>query len=774
MRRIKVRHFLLLLFVFVIASAAMTGCGLIGSRKKATTLAKIDTNTIYTRIKSPLDKILESGKESNDADSTVTDASGDELLDDMGAERFNFIATQAANDRYYVLYSDLEDADNVFLCSFDQKGEKELTVAIPSTEDGSITHFCVMPDGSLILLDNCYDSKKDVFVRQMGRYTVENQDKPALKEVWKITVSDKEDFYPAGLVSTEKEIYILTETEVIIYDSKDGAENRKSDLPGNFYGNICKTPDDKILLVGGDSAGTVSYTMDPASGKYEENKYETPGNFFADASASGIGQYDFFLSDATGIYAFKSGVPKPVKVFDYMASDLEVESLLGFSFLNADTALLMYYNMDFGSEAALFKKAGEKQGDKVALSIACTYADSNLSRAIVNFNKKSERYRIVLKEYPYDNEGNNTLNMEIAAGNIPDMLCVSEDMPVESYAAKGMFVDLEPMFSKDEKISENDYLDNVINASRIDGKMYFISPAFNVIGLIGKKKDFGNTKGVTTAQIEQMIKERGLSYDTAMGVTSRESMLSWVMFCAMDEYVDWDRGTCSFGSESFINLLTFCKKFPKKINYDNVDWSKLEAAMREGKQLVRDGYIYSFDSYMMERYGYVGDEIVFMGYPGNGENGPVIQNELAVAIMRNSDHPEGCWEFLREFYLDGYQQSIDNAFPVSTDALQKLAEKAMNPKVYTYTDENGKQVSEPETLAVSLNGKELKLPVPVQEDIDHVMTILRSLENKASVDSKITEIVNEESGAYFAGQKGAEETADIIQSRVKVYISETK
>ena len=54
------------------------------------------------------------------------------------------------------------------------------------------------------------------------------------------------------------------------------------------------------------------------------------------------------------------------------------------------------------------------------------------------------------------------------------------------------------------------------------------------------------------------------------------------------------------------------------------------------------------------------------------------------------------------------------------------------------------------------------------------MGILRSLKMKTSVDSKITEIINEESSAFFAGQKSAEETADIIQSRIKVYINETK
>jgi sugar (pentulose or hexulose) kinase len=85
------------------------------------------------------------------------------------------------------------------------------------------------------------------------------------------------------------------------------------------------------------------------------------------------------------------------------------------------------------------------------------------------------------------------------------MLCVSEDMPVESYAAKGMFVDLEPMFSKDEEIAARDYLDNVINASRIDGKMYFISPAFNVIGLIGKGEKRENIAYAVVHSIVQKV-----------------------------------------------------------------------------------------------------------------------------------------------------------------------------------------------------------------------------------------------------------------------------
>ena len=42
--------------------------------------------------------------------------------------------------------------------------------------------------------------------------------------------------------------------------------------------------------------------------------------------------------------------------------------------------------------------------------------------------------------------------------------------------------------------------------------MHFVVPAFNVIGLIGKKKDFGDTVGVTLSPIEKMIKKIVLDF----------------------------------------------------------------------------------------------------------------------------------------------------------------------------------------------------------------------------------------------------------------------
>lgn len=73
-----------------------------------------------------------------------------------------------------------------------------------------------------------------------------------------------------------------------------------------------------------------------------------------------------------------------------------------------------------------------------------------------------------------------------------------------------------------------------------------------------------------------------------------------------------------------------------------------------------------------------------------------------------------------------------------------------------------------------LNGKQIRMPRPQQKDIDEVMRILENAHARMMIDENISRIINEETGAFYAGQKTAEETADIIQSRVSVYIRETK
>lgn len=103
-----------------------------------------------------------------------------------------------------------------------------------------------------------------------------------------------------------------------------------------------------------------------------------------------------------------------------------------------------------------------------------------------------------------------------------------------------------------------------------------------------------------------------------------------------------------------------------------------------------------------------------------------------------------------------------------------MAEKAMQPKTYTYTDENGEEITQEYNNELYIKGRSVTIPIAQQKDIDEVTRMIENTDSRAMIDQNISNIINEESGAFFAGQKSAEETAGIIQNRVSVYIGEIR
>ena len=59
-----------------------------------------------------------------------------------------------------------------------------------------------------------------------------------------------------------------------------------------------------------------------------------------------------------------------------------------------------------------------------------------------------------------------------------------------------------------------------------------------------------------------------------------------------------------------------------------------------------------------------------------------------------------------------------------------------------------------------------------QEEIDGIRHLIESARPLSWESEEIYAIIGEESASYFAGQKSADETAKIIQSRVQIYVSE--
>ena len=89
-----------------------------------------------------------------------------------------------------------------------------------------------------------------------------------------------------------------------------------------------------------------------------------------------------------------------------------------------------------------------------------------------------------------------------------------------------------------------------------------------------------------------------------------------------------------------------------------------------------------------------------------------------------------------------------------------------------YYDENGEKVEYDDVYFVG--GTEIKIEPMKKEKAKALVEKMERIENALCYDAEISKILEEELAPYFEGQKGAQEVADIIQSRIGVYVKENR
>ena len=137
------------------------------------------------------------------------------------------------------------------------------------------------------------------------------------------------------------------------------------------------------------------------------------------------------------------------------------------------------------------------------------------------------------------------------------------------------------------------------------------------------------------------------------------------------------------------------------------------------------------------------------------------------------------WSFLRTLLLPGEDEAFFGAFPASRPAFERLIQESMETEYAR--DENGDLITgadgEPilENTAIAIvDGRMIVMGPATQEDVDLVTALYEATDRLSGRDEQIWRIVQECAASYFAGDKGAEETAQAIQSRVELYLGERK
>ncbi|MCM1125990.1 MAG: extracellular solute-binding protein [Lachnospiraceae bacterium] len=719
---------------------------------------------------------------------------------DLSVNRYNSTSVIRSGDEFLTFEYDWPEDGGLYQIYFGrltEDGTKEELFQLSGEEDGGYNN--ITSDGSNIYLIN----NKYYYTGEIDEETGEEISEGEYMDEYylvKLTMSGDEVFSMLlngvpelakleeeqgwfnayGMFIVDEKLYISCNGIYACFD-KEGNFQKLMGTPGEESefnsANLIPLADGRVAAAVYEENGVAVALADMENGTIGEKTLLPGANGYSFYAGHG---YDLYITDNTGMYGYNIGDADKTKLLDYVDSDMAVWNISNVMAINEKEFYGSYDDLESGeSQFARFTKVPPSEvKDKKVLTLAMAYTDWGVRQEVIKFNKENDEYRISIQDYStmYADEadysaGVTRLNADIASGRAPDLLLLDESMPVESYMSKRLFEDLKPYIEKDEDLDINNFMPNIVEAFSEDGKLYILVPSFSINTLIAKTSDVGPERGWTVQEAVDLwdSKPEGTEF---LDACTKTEIMGYCMRMANSQFINPKTGKCNFNSDEFIKMLEFINRFPDNLDenyYTDIDWEVHDAQWRTGKVLLSYGYISDFRDFHYSEKVTFGEDVTMIGFPSSDGDGSIIVPNNELAMSSKSAYKEGAWEFLRTFITDEYQSDL-YGFTLSIKELEKRAEEATQ-KPY-YEDENGNKVEYDDT--VFIDGVEITIPPMTRQEADEFMEQLYSFKQISRNDNALSQIIDEEAAAYFAGQKSAKDVAGIIQSRAQVYVNETR
>ena len=791
-------------------------------------------------------------------------------------EELNYVQRMFVRDGYIYMYGAHYDRETyeseMRLFRMGMDGTNLTRVDMPGVklEEGSnLQEMLMAPDGSVwqVVYRSHYNEETYEYSEEHRLYHVA-ADGTVLAEVdpksiWDAFADDAENGAESGIYHYIHSCMLLGE-DLVFQDSDNGMHRVAAD--GTLVGSVNIRPlmesgyinrmlrvDGKLVLMHNDYSGAQSkmalVEVDWEAGKLlapvelDTQTFQNVWNFF-----DGEG-YTFYYSTQEAVYGYDVATATSTELLNFMNSDLSANNVNDMIVLSQDQFIARGWDDLSGEDAIMLltRVPDDQIVPKYILNLAVVGDDWALRNNVLRFNRQSEEYRVKIKQYSIDDyyeEGKEynyqelvdkavtALNNDIIAGHIPDILHVNQYMPMDNYISKGMLADLYTFIDNDPELKREDFLENVLEALEVGGKLYEIMPSFNVRTLVGKDSMLGGRKQWTMGEFIQWSKGipegSGVFFDM-----TRDQMLELFCTFAYEEFVDPETGKCYFDTEDFKQVLQYVNTLSTKSvwegqdGYDEEFYQNYQNRFRADLAMLEEMYLSSFEAYTSwMSYTFFTEDITMIGLPSMSGNGSVITSDaMSFAISAKSPVVDGAWSFVRYFLTEEYQDTLEYTFPVRVSSLEKLADKAVaqqaeekkNWEEYlnnyggndyiidddmvvmpTEETESVAETEEPaetedkvvvdteisvETDAV-IGGGVIGMPNPypqeqfrvflTEEMADEIIEFIKSLNHVLRYNVPVNNIIKEEAAQYFAGQKSLEDTARIIQNRVSTYVAERR
>lgn len=383
------------------------------------------------------------------------------------------------------------------------------------------------------------------------------------------------------------------------------------------------------------------------------------------------------------------------------------------------------------------------------LILATDSVFSPLTLLVNKFNSENSEYKIKIKSYENSDGvvGMELLATELMAGKAPDIFVFDHSNPFPEDS--GYFEDLLPWLDRDGEYGRESIVPGLFNALTRQGTMYCLPYEFDVSVFACSASALNGKTSFTFDELRELSGSLGPDMTLFDNWRTKSEIRALLSDVVLEGFLDREAGECSFDSPDFVSFLKLCNE-----GKSDGGKSMYEVGIEDdGRERLLGWFpLQTLHIFNGLRATYGDDYCIVKVTQGNADN-LAFSPHWSFYMSSQSAHKEGVWEFIRSTLDPDAPRNEMCVFLCSTQAaFQNQVDAALAEEL------------------VDMNGE----PIFEQSDVDKLNALLNETKYIEDRNNPIHKIIFEETGAYFAGDRTAEETARIIQSRASIYVAERR
>ncbi len=615
----------------------------------------------------------------------------------------------------------------------------------------------IEPGGGLVCLTSSTDEQNQV------TYRLSRTGETVVADLSVLFAAEGRGFRPRFLtVDTDGLIYVATYNSLACV-TPDGETVAAFELEYELS-ELDATSDGKVLVGYSEGDRTKFSYLDLERRRYGE-PFELPTEYgIYNAKRYFCAGADFCYSTDEMLYAYDLETQARTELCSYINSDLVIGSYRFISVLEPEKLLA-----SDGEELLLLEKIPDDEvPEKLIVELAVVYTSPELVRTVVNFNRSSDKYRVVLRNYKSlvadDNPGgaSELLVRDFLGDDPPDVVISTGFVKFAELEASGAFADLYPMLDSDADLTRESFFANILSGFERDGRLTSLPDDIMLETFVGSS-DLPDS--LTASSLVSLAESLPFGTHIFGESYTPENFLELILRFTLPELDD-------FTSPELVALLELAKSASGGYLETLTADERLDIEADVGLP-YRENKVALEPVGFTQLAGYLEAAMLFGESLDVKTLGSTASARNSYAISDKSLVKSGAWELVKALVSDRFGK--DGFFMGGFSPIREIFESELESELGGYCffmADGGMRTGSGEYTPNPRHPEVGILHYIDEADLAVVRALMESAKPTSPLESELLALIREDAAAYFAGAKTSGETAAVIDDRASVMLAE--